>query len=164
MKITGVLALLATAALAALLIRSLNRHVIAGKVYQQEEGRIWIDPDVATVERYVWLSGALPKTLETWVSLWPKSDSAFLSVPAPPFKLVSLEDVHVEHREFDLPWTRLGVGRTRYALPGRELRPSFAPVYLAYAGASAAPLILWGLAGLVTVLSTPRRQGIMKPA
>ncbi len=165
LKLTGLLALFASAALALFLARGFRRVVLTGEVCHRENGRIWLDPDEETNARYVSDTGTIPRLLHLEITSSIRSGHVWLVVGLPDVPQganAGVEAARVDHREWVLPGGSWGVGRTTVEVDGRERRASPLPVFAAYAGASAAPLGLWAVAAIGATLAAPRRRGIME--
>lgn len=157
LRLTGVLAFLASAALAFPLARGLRLHVREGRVAYATEESLVIDLDDRTEDL------SLPSKLSARWIFSVKSDYAWLCVPSQP-GIRKGDSLRIEHREFVIPWTGLGLASTSYLWPGREARSSAMAVYLGFAGFCGSPFVAWSLAAAIATLASPRRKGIIEPA
>jgi hypothetical protein len=163
LRLTGLLALLASGALVFWLARGLRLHVLAGTVTSVGQGALVIDPDPGTLERHVWGGLAIPSRLGARLSVSMKSDIVWLLVPSRP-GIREGDPLRIEHREFVIPWTGWGVASTTYLWPGHGARASQAPVYAAFAGVCGSPLAAWSVAAVIATLASPRPKGIIERA
>jgi hypothetical protein len=159
-RLSGVLALFASGALAVALSRGLSHEDYRMKIHEPNNLLPGVDMVLVPTKN---CHPAYPDTVRVIEPDAPPGSNVLLTPwPDPLRGMAGVGDAAAFcYRGFKLPWVGHGIERWKYCLDHEGTTRDFPagpawPIYAAYTGISAAPLILWPVAAGIAALAAGR--------